>query len=192
MSNRAAVLAIALSVLMVSLAVLQATAGGPPPRPCPPPMCAPPMCPPPMCPPPMCGPPPCPPPMCGPPPCRPPCPPNYCGEFPCISLLKGACKLCFGLVALPFKVCGAVMKEMQSTDECAPYTRLAVAPVPCPMPPMCGPAPGPAMGPGMGYRGPRGIDRRVPRRMGPMGKSADTVEKRLMAAPSESMFGVYW
>ncbi len=194
MSNRAVVLGIALSVLMVSLTAFQATAGGPPPRPCPPPMCAAPMCPPPMCPPPMCGPPPCPPPMCGPPPCRPACAPRDCGEFPCVKLLKGACKLCLGLIALPFQMAGAVMDGMDCSSPCPPYVGLATCPLPSPMPPMCGPGPGPmmAMGPGMGPRGPRGYGQRMPRRMAPMAKSGKSIKERLMASPNESLFGVYW
>ena len=197
MNTRAVVVAITLGALMVSLVAFPASAGGPPPRICPPPMCAPamcppPMCPPPMCPPPVCGPPPCPPPVCGPPPCPPPCPPRYCEEFPCLKLIKGACKLCIGLAALPFQVCGSLMNQMDCADDCAPYTRLVTAPVPCPMPPMCGPGPMPVMCPAIGPRGPKGYGNRAPRRMAPLARSGEPVEKRLMATRGESPLGVFW
>ncbi len=123
MTKRVLVRALLIVGLLVAVSGGQALAGGPvcPPPACPPPVCAPPMmCPPPMSvcgPAPVCGPPPVcgPRPMCGPPPC----PPPKCKENPLAQIVRGACDVVVGVVALPFRAVDCLV-DLARRPKCGP------------------------------------------------------------------------
>jgi hypothetical protein len=175
------------------------------PQPCAPMMCAPqpcmpqqcmPACPPPpcgpICPPMACGPAPCPPPACGPAPCAAP----GCEENPLAQIVKGACRLVAGIVALPFKIVDGVF----SGFDCGPRRYASCKPIamcappPC-MPAICPPTICPPTGCGVGFSRPApvGFGFGGPRmkKFSPFAKK-DSVTTTLIAAPTEGFFGSYW
>jgi hypothetical protein len=170
---------LALAGLLVALAVIQVSAGGP-------------VCPPPACPPMVCGPPPCAPPMCAP---MPACPPPSCAPYrenPLKKIARGTLDLVTGVIALPFCILDSIAENC--TRKCGPQPMCgpmaACPPAPCPPavcpPPMCGPSYGP---PAMGR--PVGFGRGVPRKLAPFAKDKP-VSERLLAVQEQPFFGNYW
>ncbi len=165
------------------------------PQPCMPQPCAP-ACMPQPCGPmacqPTCGPV-CPPPACGPRPCG----PQMCEENPLAKIVKGACQLVAGIVALPFKIVDGIFSGIDCPGQCGPrYPRMAMC---CPpqqcMPAVCPPmvcAP-PACGMGMARPAPVGFGFGGPRvkRFSPFSKK-ESAAASLFAAPTEGVFGSYW
>jgi hypothetical protein len=201
MTKRVLVRALLIVGLLVAVSGGQALAGGPvcPPPACPPPVCAPPMmCPPPMAvcgPAPACGPPPVcgPRPVCGPPPCQPP----QCKENPLAQILRGACDVVVGVVALPFRAVDCLV-DLARRPKCGPPPcgPMAMCPPPMCPPPMCGPpvCGPPGVGYGMGVGRPMGFGYGGPRtkkKFAPFAKK-DSVAVKLIAGSSGGVFGTYW
>jgi hypothetical protein len=183
------VVAFAAVVLFAAMGVYPVSAGGPvcPPMGCGPAVCPPPLCPPPACPPPLC----CPPPRCAPPMCK---------ENPLAMIVKGACQLVVGVVALPFKAVDCLIDGL-CRPKCGPMRvacgppRMACAPPICVPPVVFGPGygPPPGFGYGMGRGRPMGFGQGAPRRFAPMAGKEKALPLTMIAVPNDGgVFGAYW
>ena len=164
------------------------------PQPCMPQPCAP-ACMPQPCGPmacqPTCGPV-CPPPACGPRPCG----PQMCEENPLAKIVKGACQLVAGIVALPFKIVDGIFSGIDCPGQCGPSNRVwpcvALRNSAC----LLFALPwlrAPGLWNGNGETRPGGFRLRWPqsKRFSPFSKK-ESAAASLFAAPTEGVFGSYW
>jgi len=131
--------------------------------------------------------------MCGPPPC----PPPQCKENPLAQILRGACDVVVGVVALPFRAVDCLV-DLARRPKCGPPPcgPMAMCPPPMSPPPMCGPpvCGPPGVGYGMGVGRPMGFGYGGPRtkkKFAPFAKK-DSMAVKLIAGSAEGVFGTYW